>query len=372
MWFTFSFFLRLAQVEKDILIREEELKTLARTSRCLSCGQYPRELLQIANFSVHEFSQSRSSSPNITQYQLIDPESGTSKEIVYSPTIRMPIPVNVNTDVNIVNPFDDEEISVPRDDTDHLSPSPSRPLTEESQRHQLLRRPLTADNSITFEGKFNNSVTSPEQQLSSLLSGTTGLKPLQLQHNPMVPVNRPHTSSMTNYHNKTKQRGTGNVNEGSVPGTGKGKTILSTSLPNPSYMYEGSALENSIHDTIAASGGGMMGSQSLAHIKSNKSSLVLPTKRTSSAEILILPDIHQPSPGNLQQSTYEERPLSSKPSSPTVSDHNDRGMLLTTPSGATGGKKGKAPLGNNSITKDPLIVISQMKIAAHPRSHTMN
>jgi hypothetical protein len=287
----------------------------------------------------------------------------------------MPIPVNVDADVKIVSPFDDEgELGDEREEV--VSASPSRPLTEESQRqqyeqhHHQIRRPLTADNSITFEGKFNSSVSSPEQQLSSLLSGTTGLKPLQLQHNPMVPVNRPHTSSMTNYHNKTKQRGTGNINEGSVPGTGnsRGKTVLSTSLPNPSYMYEGSALENSIHDTLAAGGGTphMTGSQSLANIKSNKSSLVLPTKRSGSAEVLILPDIHQPSAGgNPQHSTYEERP-----SSPTVLEHNDRGMLLTIPAGPSAGKKGKAPLGNP--TKDPLIVISQMKIASHPRSNTMN
>lgn len=127
---------KLVQMEKDLVRREEDMLSVATSTRCLSCGQLPREMWN------NNSKQSRTASPARL----------TSQNSALSPPQSPPT----------IHEMDDE--------------------SHASSKEQFQVPPNVAFSTDHTEKVYN------------ILTGQAGLKPLQLQHSPMVPAKDPYNN----------------------------------------------------------------------------------------------------------------------------------------------------------------------------------
>jgi hypothetical protein len=236
---------RLAQMEKEIVQREEELYSMTSTTRCLSCGQMPKESWQAANMF----------SPNSRA-------SGT-RSVTEGGGERPPfvIPPNVSFPPGLRPLMDDES---------------SEGSSYWHHHHQQYHGgPSSSSKStiVTTSDAMNPHSLANNEQIYALLTGQAGLKPLQLHHAPMIPqtpgtataassaaASRPHTTSANPVAatNKTKKNNAGEK----IPDSSYRKSKLSqhvremvkVSAPaaeqygynpsNPMYVLEGGVMDD--------------------------------------------------------------------------------------------------------------------------------
>lgn len=331
-------------MEKDIITREEELYNLASTTRCLSCGQMPRESWQSAN--------SISSSQSKRQ-QVIHFPPGMPNKRDLSPE---------GTRGNSASPIQHE------DSVSHLSHADGgSPMDDEISVEG--RRGVNGGGS-TFLTSDTNGVnphsSAGNEQLYALLTGQAGLKPIQLQHNPMLPQSRPHTTANTT---KKKAEKIPDPVYRKAKLSAHVKEMVKVSAPaveqygynsvNPLYVLEGAVVDQD--DTIGSrqligshslnslsnqprSGGSvksMVGEYTMVH---DPRAMRAAAKKTNngSNDVLVLPDIHTSSNG-----------ISSKPNSPGSVASRD-GSMSSSRRDQRGGGGG-----------EPQMVISQMKMSSY-------
>jgi hypothetical protein len=173
-------------MEKEILNREEELYTMASstTTRCLSCGQLPRESWQggmaIPTHSVVAGNGAAAARPVSKHRRSASPTGVTAAAGGASGTPSPPQQRPLSNGVSSQH-MDDEINSI--------ASEPQHP-----------HRGVTAANSsflTSSEPVLNPYSQSQTNDVYALLTGQAGLRPIQLQHPPMQPIKEPHLGRPT-------------------------------------------------------------------------------------------------------------------------------------------------------------------------------
>jgi hypothetical protein len=360
-------------MEKDILHREEELYSMTSTTRCLSCGQLPKESWQSSNHPTIGSANSKAHT--------------ASRQNRY-PSAASPSSSSIMTRSNLDNPHYDDELS-----TIH---SVDMSVGYEGNNNGLGgqgqggMRPNTTTFVTSDALAVNPYSLNSSEQVYSLLTGQAGLKPLQLHHAPMVPVNRPHTTtnsvsgssvSSSSSMATDKKKKNGDKIPDHLHRKAKLKEAVKILAPaveqygysqsNPLYVLEGAVSDdnddNSSIDSLTSlntRGSQLIGSHSLTSIQKNKQLLgeftMINDPRASTAtggktkngsshpssasnDVLVLPDI---------RSSSEEA-------------GGSRGTMST----ATGGNRrrvaGKQALSSSAPHDQPQVVVSQMKLSSY-------
>lgn len=145
---------KLAQMEDDILKREEESFGLASSTRCLSCGQWPMDLLKTSK--THSTKK-----PKTNRVQSPTP---------YKPKFQDD---DMNDDLSF-NSSDEKPIGSP-------------PVAAKSPK------PLPQMPTALQETLSQNTPSVRSEEVYSLLTGNVGLKSLLQHHAPMAPVKDPYS-----------------------------------------------------------------------------------------------------------------------------------------------------------------------------------
>jgi hypothetical protein len=355
-------------MEKDIIHREEELYSMTSTTRCLSCGQLPKESWQSSN---HPTIGSANSKAHTASRQNRYP-SATSP----SSTIM--------TRSHHDNPYYDDELS-----TIHsvdMSVNYEGNNNVGGSHGQGGIRPNTTAFITSDALAVNPNSLSSSEQVYSLLTGQAGLKPLQLHHAPMVPINRPHTTTTNSISASSvsssstslatdKKKKNGDKIPDHLHRKAKLKEAVKISAPaveqygysqsNPLYVLEGAVSDdnddNSSIDSLTSlntRGSQLIGSHSLTSLQKNKQLLGEFTmvndpraasaaagksknaSHSTSSDVLVLPDIR------------------------SVAAGDDVGGSRGTVSTATGGNRRRVA-GKQSHDQPPQVVVSQMKLSSY-------
>jgi hypothetical protein len=339
-------------MEKEIIQREEELFHVASSTRCLSCGQVQRESWQAAT-----------------------PGPANKKRVVTVPS-AVPSRGSLSPGGSVVSEGGESlppSLLAPQEAGGYLTAGtgPRSPMddemTEGGQYSLQSKASSPPPAFMTAEASSANPYSlQGQEQVYALLTGQAGLKPLQLQHAPMIPQtpSRPHTTA-AGAQGKKKPPGE------KIPDAAARRAKLSAhvkemvkvaapaaeqygySSANPLYVMEGAVVDDSdaISVLSTASSRQLIGSHSLTALPSQQTRAHRPpinelaivsdprvTKgsRRTGGDVLVLPDIHSGGGG-------------SKPGSPNSLASRDTSRR----------RRGSAG------DKEPQLVVSQVKLASY-------
>lgn len=387
-------------MEKEILNREEELYTVATstTTRCLSCGQAPRESWQVGmaipSHSVVAGNGAVAARPVSKHRRAASPTGITSTAGGVS-----------DTSPPAQRPMSSQHMD---DELNSISSEPQHP-------HRGVTA-LTSSFLTSSEPVLNPYSQGQTNDVYALLTGQAGLRPIQLQRAPMQPIKEPHLGrpASSNNGNTTttivasnkkksttdkipepmyrKAKMTAHMKE-MVKVQASGLDTYGYNHLNPMYVMEGSvseqpsgmlvpggALEGPNTNSVYSSSGGsysaretaggsrtLVGSQSLTNLPSKPVGAGLfaggntaaaanrpPSSTTTNNINALRQGISIPiaSPANSMANTGKR----------IIVPNNESSPMLESPVVRTGGQRNSLVLGNSAVPFDPDLIIAKARL----------